>query len=83
MSPTDLHEHALDALARLGTRLAEQKPLFLRELLAELARGLALRGKIELVSDEHDDNVRIRLALQLANPRLRLVERGLESAMLP
>lgn len=80
MSLTDFHEHGLDALSRFRTRLAEQEPLLLRELLAELTGSLALRGKVELVSDEHDDNVRVRLALELANPRLRLVEGGLASA---
>ena len=74
-------------LGRLGRRLEEQEPGLLRVRLGLGGRDYPLVGllgdQVELVAGEGDDDVLVGLALQLLDPRLRLVERRLDLGSAP
>jgi hypothetical protein len=74
---TNLHEQLLYPLPALRASLGKQQTLLLRKLLSQLGRRLARRLEIQLVPDEHDDDARIGLALELAYPGFGFFEGGL------
>ncbi len=74
----DGREQLSDVLGSLGRCLEEEKAGFLGIRLGVGGRDSALVGllgdQIQLVSSEGDDDVLVRLALQLLDPSLGLVK---------
>jgi hypothetical protein len=74
-------EELVDVLGRLGRRLEEEQAGLGGVLLGVVGGYGALGGvvgdEVELVAGERDDDVFVGLALELLDPGLGLVERGL------
>lgn len=77
----DSGEKLADILARLGRCFEEKETGFAGVLLGVCGGDGALvwrlGDQIKLVAGESDDDVLVRLALELLNPCFRLIERGL------
>ena len=70
----DGFEAQLDVEARLGRRFDVGHVVFVRELLAHFTRDDPLVDFVGFVGHEHDDDVRLRVFLNLAEPVAHVVE---------
>lgn len=70
-----LEEHILHIIGGLRRRLHEDEAVLAGEALPLLERDLAARVQIVLVSDQHDDHIRISVLADLFQPPRQMGER--------